>query len=51
MLTQFAVDLSLTGFDVAELKDLMEQDPLAGLTDEDAAPEVTADPTNVRGDV
>ncbi|MCC7186911.1 MAG: ParB N-terminal domain-containing protein, partial [Acidobacteria bacterium] len=50
-LQAFAVDLSLTGFDVAELKDLMEQDPKAGLTDEDAAPEVTEDPTTVRGDV
>lgn len=50
-LQAFAVDLSLTGFDEKELKSLMEQDPKAGLTDEDAAPEVTEDPTTVRGDV
>jgi DNA modification methylase len=50
-LQAFAVDLSLTGFDAAELKDLMEQEPTAGLTDEDAAPEVTEDPTTVRGDI
>lgn len=50
-LQAFAVDLSLTGFDAAELKDLMEQEPTAGLTDEDAAPEVPEDPTSVRGDV
>jgi len=45
------VDLSLTGFDVGELKDLMEADPKAGLTDEDAAPEVKENPATVRGDV
>lgn len=50
-LQAFAVDLSLTGFDAAELKDLMEQEPTAGLTDEDAAPEVPEDPTSVRGDI
>ena len=36
-LQAFAIDLSLTGFDAAELKDLMELEPKAGLTDEDAA--------------
>ena len=45
------MDFSLTGFDTAELKDILEQDPQAGLTDEDAAPEVKDDPTTVRGDV
>ena len=50
-LQALAVDFSLTGFDTAELKDILEQDPKAGLTDEDAAPEVTENPTSVRGDV
>lgn len=50
-LQAFAVDLSLTGFDAAEVKDILEQDPKAGLTDEDAAPEAQDDPTTVRGDV
>jgi DNA modification methylase len=50
-LKALAVDFSLTGFDTAELKDILEQDPKAGLTDEDAAPEATENPTTVRGDV
>jgi len=50
-LQAFAVDLSLTGFDASELKNLMEQEPKAGLTDEDAAPEPQENPTTVRGDV
>jgi DNA modification methylase len=50
-LQALAVDFSLTGFDTAELKDILEQDPKAGLTDEDAAPEATENPTTVRGDV
>ena len=39
-LQALAVNLSLTGFDTGELENLMEQDPKAGLTDEDATPEV-----------
>jgi DNA modification methylase len=50
-LQALAVDFSLTGFDAAEVKDILEQDPKAGLTDEDAAPEAQDDPTTVRGDV
>jgi DNA modification methylase len=50
-LQALAVDLSLTGFDAVELKDLLEQEPAEGLTDEDAAPEVREDPVTVRGDV
>ena len=50
-LQAFAVDPSLTGFDASELKNLMEQEPKAGLTDEDAAPEPQENPTTVRGDV
>jgi DNA modification methylase len=50
-LQALAVDFSLTGFDTAELKDILEQDPKAGLTDEDAAPEATENPTTARGDV
>jgi DNA modification methylase len=50
-LQALAVDLSLTGFDALEVKNLLEEDPKAGLTDEDAAPEMTENPTTVRGDV
>ncbi len=50
-LQALAIDLSLTGFDAGELKSLLEQDPNAGLTDEDAAPAVTEVPTTVRGDI
>ena len=50
-LQALAVDLSLTGFDAKELKNMMEQDPKAGLTDEDAAPDVKESATTVRGDV
>ena len=46
-----SIDLLLTGFDPKELKSLMEQDPNAGLTDEDSAPEAKENPTTVRGDV
>jgi DNA modification methylase len=50
-LQALAVDLSLTGFDALEVKNLLEEDPKAGLTDEDAAPEATENPTTVRGDL
>ena len=43
-------DLTLTGFDLGELTDLLA-DPTAGLTDEDAVPEVPAIPLTVAGDV
>lgn len=46
-------DLSLLGFDAGELTDLLEGPPVttAGLTDEDAAPEVQPDPVSRPGDV
>ncbi len=43
-------DLSLTGFNVDEIGDLLAE-PTEGLTDEDAVPEVPAVPVTVEGDV
>lgn len=43
-LQDFGYDLGLTGFDGDELKSLMEDDESAGLTDEDAVPEVPVEP-------
>jgi DNA modification methylase len=43
-------DLSLTGFDVGEIGDLLAE-PTVGLTDEDAVPDVPAVPVTVEGDV
>ena len=37
-------DLELIGFDAVELGSLLEPDPKAGLTDDDAAPELQATP-------
>ena len=47
------VDLALTGFDSAELEQLLEWSPRGsgGLTSPDAAPEVPAVPVSVAGDV
>ena len=43
-------DLALTGFDLSEIGDLLAE-PTAGLTDEDAVPEVPVQPVTVEGDV
>lgn len=44
-------DLDLTGFDAAEIDALIVEEVPPGLTDEDAVPEVPADPITVPGDV
>src|ERR1700720_4761078 len=45
-------DLSLTGFDLGELEAYMASpEPVHGLTDEDAVPEVTDVPVSAAGDV
>ncbi len=44
-------DHGLTGFDAGELRNLMEDGPAAGLTDEDAVPEPPADPVTKPGDL
>lgn len=44
-------DLELIGFDAVELGSLLEPDPKAGLTDDDAAPELQATPVSQPGDV
>jgi DNA modification methylase len=43
-------DLSLTGFELDEIGDLLAE-PITGLTDENAVPEVPAVPVTVEGDV
>jgi len=43
-------DLSLTGFELDEIGDLLAE-PITGLTDEDAVPEVPVVPVTVEGDV
>jgi DNA modification methylase len=43
-------DLSLTGFEVGEIAAFLTE-PTAGLTDEDAVPEVPVEPVTVLGDV
>jgi len=43
-------DLSQTGFELDEIGDLLAE-PITGLTDEDAVPEVPAVPVTVEGDV
>lgn len=43
-------DLSLTGFDDAELAELLAEALTEGLTDPDAAPEAPINPVSVRGD-
>lgn len=44
-------DLELIGFDAVELGSLLEPDPKAGLTDDDAAPELQSTPVSQPGDV
>lgn len=43
--------LELTGFSIDEISNLMPEEIPPGLTDEDAVPEVTADPISQLGDV
>lgn len=50
-LQQEGFDLALTGFDLPELGLLMQDEPAAGLTDEDAVPEAPAVPVTAEGDV
>src|SRR5579862_8454600 len=52
MLQDADYDLGLVGFDDVELARLLEaQDAAAGLTDEDAIPELSETPTTVAGDI
>jgi DNA modification methylase len=44
-------DLGLTGFDVAELRSLLDDAPATGLTDEDAVPETPASPVTKPGEL
>lgn len=44
-------DLALTGFDGGELKNLLDDGPATGLTDEDAVPEAPAGPVTKPGDL
>jgi len=50
-LKELEFDLDLTGFDIDEIKALMPAEISPGLTDEDAVPDVPADPVTVLGDV
>ena len=50
-LQELGFDLDLTGFDADELEALMPVEVPEGLTDEDAVPEVPADPVTKLGDV
>lgn len=47
----FGYDLGLTGFDVAELRSLLDDGPSTGLTDEDAVPERPASPVTGPGEL
>lgn len=44
-------DLGLTGFDVAELRSLLDEAPSIGLSDEDAVPETPASPVTRAGEL
>src|SRR5207253_3025163 len=44
-------DLALTGFDADELRQILDNEPAAGLTDEDAVPNTPADPVTKPGDL
>lgn len=50
-LEELDFNLDLLGFDDKELAALLEPDQVAGLTDEDAVPEVPETPVTVEGDV
>ena len=44
-------DLNLTGFDGKELDELIQPEPVAGLTDEDEVPEAPVEPVTKTGDL
>lgn len=50
-LQAMSVDLALSGFDLAEINKLLEQESAAGLTDEDNAPEIQEQAITVPGDI
>jgi DNA modification methylase len=50
-LKELEFDLELTGFDLAEIGELMPDEPVDGLTDEDAVPEPPETPVSVLGDI
>ena len=50
-LTDMGYELELTGFSLDEIDSLKVEEITAGLTDEDAVPEVPETPVSVRGDV
>lgn len=50
-LKELDFDLALTGFDLGEIDALMPEEIPAGLTDEDAVPDVPVEPVTVLGDV
>jgi DNA modification methylase len=50
-LRDMGFDLELTGFELAEIDALFPVEETAGLTDEDAVPEVPEQPVTVEGDV
>lgn len=50
-LSDLGYDLDLTGFNAEELADLMPTEENAGLTDEDAVPEVADEPVSKLGDI
>ena len=50
-LQELDFDLDLLGFDDEFMEGLLEPEETEGLTDEDAAPELTDDPVTVEGDV
>ena len=50
-LDESGFDVGLTGFSDDEIADLLPQEIPAGLTDEDAVPELTEDPVTKQGDI
>jgi DNA modification methylase len=50
-LKDMGFDIDLIGFDADEINALFPEEPTAGLTDEDAVPEVPEQPVTVEGDV
>jgi DNA modification methylase len=50
-LKDMGFDIDLIGFDADEINALFPDEPTAGLTDEDAVPEVPEQPVTVEGDV
>ena len=50
-LQEVGFDLALTGFEAGELRSLLDDGPAAGLTDENAVPELPAEPITHPGDL